>query len=165
MTEPKANLFEIFSSVQGEGLYLGERHLFIRFAGCNLACQYCDTPLSRQICAECRVEQTPGGADFKKIKNPLNSAGLLEIVSSLNKTKNLHSAITLTGGEPLLQIDFLLKFLAEFKKQGESRVYLETNGTLPKHMDEAINYVDVVSMDIKLPSVTGQSAYFKEHHE
>ena len=34
---------EIFSSIQGEGLYIGSKQLFIRFCGCNLKCNYCDT--------------------------------------------------------------------------------------------------------------------------
>ena len=42
LTDIKANIVEIFSSIQGEGLYIGERHLFIRFKDCNLNCTYCD---------------------------------------------------------------------------------------------------------------------------
>ncbi len=151
MEKNKAYLFEIFSSIQGEGLYIGDRQLFIRFAGCNLACQYCDTKDALTIPDQFRSEETPGAEDFKKIKNPASSDQLLEIIGRLTKNKNLHSAIVLTGGEPLLQIDFLLGFLPELKKSDLPPVYLETNGTLPKHMDEIINYVDIVSMDIKLP--------------
>ncbi|MEM4195978.1 MAG: 7-carboxy-7-deazaguanine synthase QueE, partial [Methanothermobacter sp.] len=43
----KAPIMEVFSSIQGEGLLLGKRQIFIRFAGCNLNCSYCDTPESR----------------------------------------------------------------------------------------------------------------------
>ncbi len=39
----KAKISEIFSSIQGEGLYLGKRHIFVRFFGCNMRCAYCDT--------------------------------------------------------------------------------------------------------------------------
>lgn len=146
-------------------MYVGERHLFLRFSGCNLNCQYCDTPHSRLIEQECKVEQNPGEGIFLNEKNPFEMGRLFEIIKLLNKNKRLHSAFALTGGEPLLQIDFLLAFLPELKKQEGCFVYLETNGTLPKHIGEVINFVDCVSMDIKLASATGQSSYFKEHHE
>ena len=37
-------LSEVFVSFQGEGAHIGRRHLFVRLAGCNLRCSYCDTP-------------------------------------------------------------------------------------------------------------------------
>lgn len=42
-----APIAEIFCSVQGEGLYAGQRQVFLRFAGCNLSCRYCDEPAAR----------------------------------------------------------------------------------------------------------------------
>ncbi|MFC1496134.1 7-carboxy-7-deazaguanine synthase QueE [Candidatus Margulisiibacteriota bacterium] len=158
-----AHLAEIFSSIQGEGSYVGERQLFLRFCSCNLNCEYCDTPSALTLQKECRVEQTPGQADFEKIKNPLSQEQLLEIVNKLNKNKHLHSALTLTGGEPLLQVDFLLKFLPAIKKDESQKIYLETNGTLPQHMNELVNLVDIVAMDMKLESTIGQS--FMAEHE
>lgn len=44
----KAPIFEVFSSIQGEGKLIGRRQIFIRFAGCNLDCVYCDTPESKK---------------------------------------------------------------------------------------------------------------------
>ena len=44
MAEPRADLIEVFSSYQGEGLFLGAKQIFIRFADCNLNCTFCDTP-------------------------------------------------------------------------------------------------------------------------
>ena len=41
----ETNIIEIFSSIQGEGKYVGYRQVFIRFSGCNLHCTYCDTKL------------------------------------------------------------------------------------------------------------------------
>ena len=47
----KAPIIEVFSSIQGEGLLIGRRQIFVRFAGCNLNCNYCDTPESRKSTA------------------------------------------------------------------------------------------------------------------
>ncbi|MDF1532664.1 MAG: 7-carboxy-7-deazaguanine synthase QueE, partial [ANME-2 cluster archaeon] len=47
MTEP-VFLGEIFNSIQGEGIFTGMRQVFVRFQGCPLHCDYCDTPQSRK---------------------------------------------------------------------------------------------------------------------
>lgn len=163
MSSTEAQICEIFSSIQGEGLYVGERQVFIRFAGCNLNCQYCDTPQALVIPKDYKIEITPGKHDFKNINNPVTIPQLLEHVRSYLKPKGLHHSLCLTGGEPLLQVDFLKNFLPQIKD--ELPVYLETNGVLPKHLEEIIDYVDFVSFDIKLASSTGLSSYMKEHRQ
>ena len=40
-------LSELFSSIQGEGPFIGERHFFIRFSGCHRKCIFCDTNVKR----------------------------------------------------------------------------------------------------------------------
>ena len=64
MTAP---IVELFSSLQGEGLLVGERQVFVRFAGCNLECAYCDTPAARSAPPTCRVEATPGAQDWQEL--------------------------------------------------------------------------------------------------
>jgi organic radical activating enzyme len=171
MSNTEAQLNEIFSSFQGEGLYVGERQTFIRFAGCNLSCAYCDTPQALVLTKEYTCLPMPTGRqaagtavktekESKKYNNPVSVQQLLEL--TLAYPKNLIHSVSLTGGEPLLQVDFLKNFLPELRKE-KLLVYLETNGVLPKHLEEIIDLVDIVSFDIKLPSATGLSPYWKEH--
>jgi len=122
---------EIFESVQGEGLYFGNRQLFVRFFGCNLKCKFCDT--KQDIFIECDVHQL-----FGKIM----------------AYKNKYRFISFTGGEPLLQVDFLKQIMALTHKS-RFKNYLETNGTMADALAEVIDYVDIISMDLKLPSSTG----------
>lgn len=144
----ETNVVEIMSSIQGEGLYVGCRQLFVRFQGCNLKCKYCDTANSIVKAEECIIEKTPGSRDFYKKVNPINKSTLLEIISKYD-LKKLHS-ISYTGGEPLLQHKFLGSILPDISKS-KIKNFLETNGTLTNELTKIIDYIDIVSMDIKLP--------------
>lgn len=163
MSTTEAQICEIFNSIQGEGLYLGERQSFIRFAGCNLSCRYCDTPQALTVPKEFKVEVAPGKKNFKQFKNPATAPQLIEFISSFEKPKGVNHSISLTGGEPLLQVDFLKSFIPELRKEINLPIYLETNGVLPDHLSEVIDAVDIISFDIKLPGATGLSPYWKEH--
>jgi 7-carboxy-7-deazaguanine synthase len=165
MNNLEGKLVEIFSSFQGEGLYLGERQLFIRFAGCNLSCQYCDTPQALEVPPRFKIEDPAGTRKFEQLANPVTVPSLIALLNRLDKPSGIHSAITLTGGEPLLQVDFLLQLLPEIKKSFACPIYLETNGVLPDHLGEIIELVDIIAFDIKLPSATGLTAYWKEHRK
>jgi len=158
MSSSDAQLNEIFQSFQGEGPYVGERQIFIRFAGCNLSCEYCDSPQALAISETYKLGTHPP----QNLKNPCSAAKLLEHVTTLEKSKSHIHSVSLTGGEPLLQVDFLKNFLPELKKTGWP-IYLETNGVLPKHLGEIIDLVDIVALDFKLPSSTGLSPYWAEH--
>src|SRR5881227_32508 len=80
---PKARLVEVFSSIQGEGILVGHRQVFVRTYGCNLRCTYCDSPETLKETgtpSHCRVETTPGSWQFHKIENPVGASQLTEIV-------------------------------------------------------------------------------------
>lgn len=134
---------EIFESIQGEGVYIGEKHLFIRLLGCNLACNYCDT----RICDDKKAVTLTKPALFDEIKH---------------YDANI---ISFTGGEPLLQSEFLADFLREYKGSLKKKIYLETNGSLPYRLREVIDYVDTIAMDIKLESATGEKNDFSINDE
>jgi organic radical activating enzyme len=151
---------EVFSSVQGEGIYVGCRQIFVRFAGCNLACAYCDTAYAREEHALCRVEDGPGSGRRRYLPNPLTPDELADVLEGLSL--HLHHSVSLTGGEPLLYPEFLRRLLPRVEGT-RAGIYLETNGTLPAAMEAVLDLVDVVAMDVKLPSVTGLRAFWDLH--
>ena len=123
----KAPIIEIFSSFQGEGVLIGQRQIFVRFAGCNLNCSYCDTKNS--ISKNDGILMTPA-----------------QVVSKIESilTPDCHT-ISFTGGEPSLYPEFI----NEVSKLTNLDIMLETNGTLPENID-SIDNLDIVSLDIKL---------------
>ena len=151
---------EIFSSIQGEGLHLGRRQIFIRLADCNLACAYCDTEFYRASLFPCEIR--PGCGFSTDRENPLQSHEIVELVASWNRDlPGAHHSISITGGEPLCQADALAAWLPELRKI--LPVHLETNGTLPEALAPLLDDIDFISMDLKLASVTGVVTPWEEH--
>jgi 7-carboxy-7-deazaguanine synthase len=117
---------EVFASIQGEGKFIGEPTVFVRLAGCNMRCTWCDTKESWEGGEETSVDDV-----VKKVR----SHGL--------------DAVCITGGEPLLQADELLKLLRILRDE-EYKIIIETNGSI---YDIAVfNEVDHVACDMKPPS-------------
>ena len=138
----EAKISEIFLSLQGEGIYMGVPQLFVRFYGCNLSCVYCD-------------------ANFDLYDTFTKKT----LISKLLEYKYPYHSLALTGGEPLLQADFIKCFLKEYKKHYKKPVYLETNGTLHKELKKIIKLVDIIAMDFKLSSSTRGASFSREHEK
>jgi len=134
----KAKILEIFSSIQGEGLYVGQEQTFVRFYGCNLSCKFCDERHKRNF-----MERT--------------ASEVIDKVIDAGK-----SVVSITGGEPLMQSDFLKEILPSLREKN-LKIYLETNGTLDDKLLDVLELVDIISMDFKLPSSTGIESLWQEH--
>ena len=142
MQKQSTKIREIFTSIQGEGPYVGQKHIFVRFCKCNLNCAYCDTDFNSQNAKDYNID---------------------ELFSNL--ADNDAEVVSFTGGEPLLELEFLKEFLSKYKSKLNKKIYLETNGTLYKNLAQIIDYIDIISMDIKLKSATEQDNLFFENEE
>lgn len=103
----RLRIAEVFSSIQGEGMWLGVPSTFVRVSGCNLRCVWCDTPYA---------SWSPEG--------PVLSVE--EIVAEVTRCTNQH--VVITGGEPLL-FD-AAGVLAAALHDRSHRVTFETAGTV-----------------------------------
>jgi 7-carboxy-7-deazaguanine synthase len=116
---------EIFRSLQGEGKNQGKPCLFIRLAGCNLRCRWCDTPATQSGGREMTIDT---------------------ISEHIWRTNPPY--VCITGGEPLLQADELERLLSSLHKRGTA-IDIETNGTVDFTRFQP--YASVC-MDVKCPS-------------
>lgn len=157
----EVDLIEVFSSVQGEGPRVGQRHLFVRLVHCDIHCRYCDTPACHAVPPMARLETGPGSRSFREAANPLPLDKLLAPVGELLAATR-HHALAITGGEPLLQ-PHAVEALGLLARRAGVAALLETDGNLPAAYQEVAHAVDVVAMDWKLPSATGEPPRYAEH--
>src|SRR3989339_1560717 len=101
------SISEIFVSLEGEGIEMGLRKVFLRLAGCNLKCSYCDT-------------------DYRE-KFTLSAVKAAKKIRALAERENI-CHLSITGGEPLLQAEVLNEIIPELRRRFQ--ISLETNETL-----------------------------------
>jgi len=124
---------EIFYSIEGEGIEIGRPEVFIRLAGCNLRCEWCDTKYTWSNGKEMSIE---------------------EVIQEVRRYPC--KSISITGGEPLLQKEELLELIRRLKEM-DYWIQLNTNGTI---FDRKIfELVDLISMDCKCPSSVMKSDF------
>ncbi len=100
-------IIEVFPSLQGEGLRQGEPTIFVRLAGCNLRCSFCDTKSAWY-----------GGTD----------CSVAAVADEIQRIRRRYPArwVCLTGGEPLLQD---LRQLVMLLRKSSLKIQVETNAT------------------------------------
>ncbi|MBN2189872.1 MAG: radical SAM protein [Candidatus Aureabacteria bacterium] len=122
---------EIFKSIQGESSYAGKPCIFIRLAGCNLRCNFCDTRYAYE-----KGVYFAADALLKKV------------------LKYKTGLVCITGGEPLIQKDIFR--VIDGLIRGGKKVLIETNGSV---CIKDVNKKAIIIMDIKCP-LSGQSGSF-----
>ena len=135
----KLKIQELFTSIQGESTWAGLRCFFIRLAGCNLRCSYCDTRKAQtcETAVEMTVDEVVGEA--MRAAPPL---------------------IEITGGEPMMQADALCMLVERLLSLKRHRILIETNGSfdLSYLPGEVIRIVDC-----KTPSSGESEKMFTEN--
>ena len=132
MVHLNVRLFEIFTSVEGEGILYGTKTMFVRLAGCPFTCFYCDT-----------LDALP--MDSGKEYTIEEACSLIE--------KNLENntyKVNFTGGEPLIQAESVLE-MAKFVKSRNIPTYLESSCYDSKKFSIVIPFIDYIKIEFKTP--------------
>lgn len=144
-----APVLEVFPSIQGEGLFVGEPQVFLRLFGCPLRCRWCDTPGSWRVPARPRA-RVVGEAGVRRESawaSPFQAATwIAEVEPGRART------VSVTGGEPLVWPEFVRELR---RYVGQRRIHLETAGAHPAALEAVLGAVDHVSLDLKLPADLG----------
>lgn len=123
----KLNIQPTYSSLD----FPGKMALVFFIPGCDLRCKYCHNP--------------------QLLKNErLTKWDVEEIIEEFEKNVDFIDGIVISGGEPLLHLDIVKKFIKEAKEH-ELLIKLDTNGLHPENLDDVITDLDYVAMDIKAP--------------
>lgn len=126
----KVRLFEIFTSVEGEGILYGTKTLFVRLAGCPFTCFYCDTKESLPL---------DSGTEYS-----IEDANKL-IDSNL---KNQTYKVNFTGGDPLIQHE-AVALLAKHIQEKKIPTYLESSCFDVDRFDHVLPFFDIVKIEFK----------------
>lgn len=125
---------EIFSSIQGEGMYMGRPAIFVRFAGCNVHCEFCDTAYA-QTCITA-VDIHPG--ELKE-----------RIVKELGDC--LATLVVFTGGEPLLQCHEMNVTIQQLLRDiPYLTIQVETSGSVEPYEETGAQELFSLGVDISL---------------
>jgi len=126
----KVRIFEIFTSVEGEGILYGTKTLFVRLAGCPFTCFYCDTKESLPL---------DSGTEYS-----IEDANKL-IDSNLKKQTY---KVNFTGGDPLIQHQAVAE-LAKHIQEKNIPTYLESSCFDVDRFNHVLPFIDIVKIEFK----------------
>lgn len=135
---------EVFNSIQGEGPDLGRQALFIRLGGCNLACTWCDTKFAWDFSSKKDPNDGPVFDPQKELQRVSIKDMAYKVAESCppdtyissyltqrpsNRNRSCSKLIVITGGEPMLQADKIVRLIAECECW-DVQFSIETSGTI-----------------------------------
>jgi len=126
----KVRLFEIFTSVEGEGILYGTKTLFVRLAGCPFTCFYCDTKESLPL---------DSGEEYS-----IDEA--IELIDS--NLQNQTYKVNFTGGDPLIQHQAVAQ-LAKHIQTKKIPTYLESSCFDIDRFNHVLPFIDIVKIEFK----------------
>lgn len=153
-TALRGHLSELFCSIQGEGLFVGERQIFVRTAGCVATCSWCDTVYSKVQTPRFVIHPAAKGTPRPWRENPVALSDVVNDVAAMARDHQPVHTVSITGGEPLEQPEFVRELARSLRAAG-FRIHLETAGLHPQALASVIGQVDVIAADVKLQSATG----------
>jgi 7-carboxy-7-deazaguanine synthase len=127
----RVRVSEIFTSVEGEGIFIGKKTLFIRLSGCHLKCRWCDTKYALAL---------DSGIDYQveEIKD--------RIVKELQP---FTYKVNFTGGEPLLQIEAVIQLADFIKRHTNLKTYIESSCFDSELFSKILPYMDICKVEFK----------------
>lgn len=127
----KARISEIFTSIEGEGIFVGKKTLFIRFSGCHLKCKWCDTKYALPL---------DSGTEYQidEIKDLI-----------IRELQPFTYKVNFTGGEPLLQSDAIIELADFIKKQTNLKTYIESSCFDSELFSKVLPFIDICKIEFK----------------
>lgn len=127
----RARVSEIFTSIEGEGIFVGKKTLFIRLSGCHLKCRWCDTKYAIPL---------DSGTDYQidEIKDLI-----------IKELRPFTYKVNFTGGEPLLQTEAVIELADFIKKQTNLKTYIESSCFDSELFSKVLPYIDICKIEFK----------------
>jgi len=128
----RVQLSEIFTSIEGEGVLVGTKTLFVRMAGCHLKCHWCDTTYALSM---------NSGLDY-------SISDAKELIRRELKPNTFK--INFTGGEPLIQYEAVIELAKFASVEIGLRTYLESSCFDSGRFAKVLPYLDICKIEFKL---------------
>jgi pyruvate-formate lyase-activating enzyme len=151
------NIYDVRTSIITNGPDAGQTQILVKFPECNLKCLKCGNLPDKEI-DSCRYEGIPGSKEYYYVSTPVFYIDLANVIINYCDFKNLHHAIRLCGGEPLMFSSYI-SLLSGNLKDLNVPVKLVTNGSLPHELAKVIDSLDIVQINYRLEIIDGIAPY------